>query len=548
MQQPLFDEPMVNLISVDEAAISAKVSTATIRNWVKIGYLKIEKKGFIRNDVLTSFLDGRSGSKKLTGRANKSKKDFHDHEALSEKINLLLKNLNSDFSALSDTYESSLSESFRNKEGIFYTPKHVVENLFDFNQANVSSLKFLDPCCGSGNFILRAIDLGFLPENVYGYDTDPIAVELTKKRILSKTGYVTENVSHADFFSECFTDKCKSFDVIYTNPPWGKKLDKVEKIKLGKAFGADKSIDSCSLFFFACLKQLKQGGELGLLLPDSFFNVATFESARVRSLNLQVKKLIDYDRPFKKLQTKAFGFVLKNTPVIKNENIVLCKTQENTFERRQSSFCRNPKSIINFQTEPASEAVIEHLFKFPHITLLGKAKWGLGIVTGNNEKFVKSTHSEGHIPVFRGADISKDGLAKPSCYIPSDLSLYQQVAPIEIYQAPIKLIYKFISSTLCFFCDTEQRFLLNSANILIPSKNLKISPHQLSCLLNSEIINWMFFSIFRTHKILRADLENIPIHVEYFSENLEFSEDSYLEYLCLERSNCGAYRIKKEDR
>jgi site-specific DNA-methyltransferase (adenine-specific) len=547
MQQTLFNEPIVNLISIDEAATSAKVSTATIRNWVKTGYLKIENKGFVRSDVLANFLDGRSGSKKLTGRANKSQKDFHDHEMLSADFKLLLSNVNSDLSALSDHYECSLSESFRNREGIYYTPKHVVENLFEFNQGDVSSLTFMDPCCGSGHFILRALDLGFSPENVYGYDTDPIAVELTKKRIFNKTGYVTKNVLHADFLAECLANKCKSFDVIYTNPPWGKKLDKEEKLKLGRAFSADGSVDTCSLFLFACLKQLKQRGELGFLLPDSFFNIATFESARLRSLSLQVTKLIDYDRPFKGLQTKAFGIGLKNTPVKQTGNIVLCKSQGNTFERLQSSFRKNPKSIINFQTEPAAATVIEHLFTVPHITLGGKAKWGLGIVTGNNEKFVKSTYSDDHVPVYRGADISNDGLAAPSCYIPSDLSLYQQVAPIQLYLAPVKLIYKFISSTLCFFCDTEQRFVLNSANMVIPHSSLTISAQQLSCLLNSEVINWMFSSIFKTHKILRADLESIPIHVEYFSENPDFSEESYLEYLSLERSSYGTYRIKKED-
>lgn len=548
MQRSFFDEPIFDLISIDEAAISAKVSTATIRNWIKTGYLNIESKGFVGRDALTNFLDGLEGAKKLTGRANKSRKDSHDHEMLATDFTKLLSDPNLDLLALSDHYEVSLSESFRNKEGIYYTPQYVVENIFDFTHIDIANLTFLDPCCGSGNFIMRALDLGFSPQNVYGYDTDPIAVELTKRRIYSKTGCITNNVLHADFLAESLNNGSKQVDVVYTNPPWGKKLDKDEKLKFSKALDADGSVDTCSLFLFACLKRLKKNGELGLLLPDSFFNIATFESARVRSLALQVKKLIDYDRPFKGLLTKAFAIVLKNSPAEKPESVVLCKSNNDTFFRNLSSFTANPKSIINFQTNPAAAAVIEHLFAVPHITLRGSAKWGLGIVTGNNEKYSKSTYAEGYIPVFRGTDISKEGLASPACYIPSDFSLYQQVAPIELYRAPVKLIYKFISSTLCFYCDTKQRFVLNSVNMLVPNNSLPISPSQLCNLLNSEVINWVFSNIYKTHKILRGDLESMPIHAEYFLKNPEFSEDSYLAFLSLERDGRGAYRVKEEDR
>lgn len=128
------NDPMVNLISIDDAAISAKVSTATIKNWV--------------------------GPKRLTGRANKSQKDSHDHGAPAADFKILLSNVDADLSALSDHYESSLSDSFRNKEGVYYTPKHVVENLFEFNQGEVSNLTFLDPCCGSGHWLNWRMNVG----------------------------------------------------------------------------------------------------------------------------------------------------------------------------------------------------------------------------------------------------------------------------------------------------------------------------------------------------------------------------------------------------
>ena len=113
-----------------------------------------------------------------------------------------------------------------------------------------------------------------------------------------------------------------------------------------------------------------------------------------------------------------------------------------------------------------------------------------------------------------------------------------------MYQAKEKLIYKFISSDLCFYNDTQQRYVINSANILIPD-NLGISNYQLAMLLNSEIINWLFKQLFSTHKILRSDLEILPLHTDYFSHYIEFSEASYLDYLHLEKTKNGSYQVKK---
>ena len=47
------------------------------------------------------------------------------------------------------------------------------------------------------------------------------------------------------------------------------------------------------------------------------------------------------------------------------------------------------------------------------------------------------------------------------------------------------------------------------------------------------------------YKVLRADLESLPIFSEYFSKGRGFSEESFLEYLSLEEVAGGTYRIKK---
>ena len=544
MQQSLFATNPVELVSIDEAASTARVSSATIRNWIKTGCLALEKKGHIDRRALASFLDGRSGARKLTIRANKSQKDGHDHGQLSSDIFGKLLNPNANLVQLSEDYQTSLSESFRNNEGVYYTPVDIVRDLFTTHDRNVPDATFLDPCCGSGNFIIRALELGFQLENIYGYDTDPIAIEITRRRIFELTGRESKNIKQVDFFEDSTDVNAKIFNYIYTNPPWGKKLENRKRSELAKLFEAGTSIDTCSLFMFASLRRLAPGGQLGLLLPDSFFNIATFEAARARVLSLQLEVFIDYGRPFKGLLSKAFAFVLKNEAADIKNSTVECRAKSGTFRKQLGTFCENPKSIINLQTKPEHDTVIRHLFRRPHVFLSGKDKWGLGIVTGNNEKFIKSADAEGLVPVFRGSDISNNGLSEATCYITRDFSQYQQVAPLNLYQAPIKLIYKFISSTLCFYCDKEQRFILNSANMIILNDDFPIAPEQLTSLLNSEVINWLFLNLFRTHKILRADLEAIPVHAGYFKHHSIFDEEQYVDYLSIEKDGHGAYRIK----
>lgn len=188
--------------------------------------------------------------------------------------------------------------------------------------------------------------------------------------------------------------------------------------------------------------------------------------------------------------------------------------------------------------------IIDRLYDMPHTTLQGKAIWGLGIVTGNNAKFCKKEFMDGHVPVYRGSDIKKGNLKDATNFIPRDFSQYQQVAALDLYQAPEKLIYKFISSDLGFYYDTQQRYILNSANLLIPSDRLGINAKQLCELLNSSLMNWLFNKLFNTHKVLRGDLEQLPIHLAYFQQNPEFSEDSYLEFLGMSQKSTSSYYLK----
>lgn len=537
MQQlSLFDNEFCDDITIKEAASQLSVSEASILNWRKEGLLVSNTPKTVSQQSVNTFLSNYAGITKLTARANKLQKTekIISSFTIDTKIN---------GNELADKYQSSLTDAYRNKEGIFYTPTNVVEDMLQsIDTTDIANTTFLEPACGCGNFIIEAIKKGIRPENIFAFDTDVNAVEITKKRIFELTGYSSKNIHCADFL-EIWSTINQQFDYIFTNPPWGKKISKDLKSKYSVKYHTGNSTDTSAIFLMASTKLLKANGILGFLLPDAFFNISTFEDARLHCLSYEICRMIDYGKAFKGLITKAQALILKNNSTKSNK--ISCEKDFLTIAiREQYDFENTPKHIFNFDITNSESEVIKHVLKQPHTTLKDNAAWALGIVTGDNNKVLSRHHANGLVPIFRGKDISPTSLANPQYFIDETLSNCRQVAPIQYYKAPQKIIYRFISDHLICYVDNNQNYILNSANLLITNSNFPISMENLASLLNSRIINWLFKKIFNTHKILRGDLEELPIFTDFFKHNRSFEETELLEYLKIEENN-GTYNIKK---
>ena len=529
-------------ISIFEASKMLNVSTASIRNWIKAGYLTPHNSTSILRASLEHFKHNIIGKEKLNQRANKQYVDAHNHFDLTAKFFNEIEHAK-DANALSKQYESELSNSHKNKEGLYYTPSHICKVMFSDIPKPKAHDTFLDPCCGTGNFLIAALEHGFKPENIYGFDTDLIALKIAQKRIYEKTGVLTQNIAQQDYleYSMKAGKEREFFNVIATNPPWGKKISKKEKDFYSKALTAGKSLDSCALFMFAAFHNLKENGALAFLMPDAFFNIAVFKDAREKLLSYKLISLRNFDRPFKGLFTGAQSFCALKAKA--ESPYLTCRTPHQEFKREQRSFFKNPFHIINVTTPHYEQRVIEKIYSHPHITLKNKAQWGLGIVTGNNKKFCKENAREGYMAVYKGRDIKKGYAHKPQTFIPQDLSLYQQVARQSLYEADEKILYRFISSHLMFYRDTQRSYFLNSVNMVLPDKEI-FDYKKLVALFNSDLYDWLFSKIFSTHKILRADLEHLPIPIDFLSSQNQFSYLELLRYYNIERNEDGAFREK----
>jgi site-specific DNA-methyltransferase (adenine-specific) len=540
---PLFSNLVSDGITIELAAKELNVSTASVRNWIKTGYLVVSRGNTIDLDSFETFKTKVVGAEKLTKRANKSQYDKHDHTVLGKSLADTMGVFESvPLDELGDAYEQSLSNSYRNIEGIYYTPQAIAKSFFESIEFDVKESLFLDPCCGSGNFLVEALRFGFAPENIYGCDIDPLAIEIARRRISALVGDGRVNFYTADFLNDLPSEIKKiKYDVIFTNPPWGKKLPRDEKERVSGSIGVHKNTDTSGLFLALCLNLVKNSGIVGMLMPDAFFNVASFQSVREKVLTLNVLRMSDYGKPFKGVLSGAKSVIVQN---VRTENSdVRCERGGACFIRKKETFSSNPKKIMNFNCNTEDANVIKFLMAQSHITLAEKADWGIGIVTGNNAKFTKPSWEPGYIAAYKGSDVYIDRLAEPSVFIPDDMSLYQQVAPERFYLSDEKLIYRFISSRLVFYHDRHRSYVLNSANVLIPHKGFPVEMALLARYLSSGIANWLFQSIFSTHKVLRADIEAIPIFLDALYGMSEFDESLLLERLGVKQIN-GTYIIK----
>ncbi|MFI3270132.1 MAG: N-6 DNA methylase [Rikenellaceae bacterium] len=535
-------------LSVSVAAERLGVCGSTIRNWVRSGLLERVDGGVALGSV-ERFESEEVGRGRLTSRANKSQKEGRKGR----------KGRKRDSKAVE--YDRGLSEAQRNKEGVYYTPTGTIQNIYKiFEGEDLSCKTLLDPCCGSGNFLIEALDKGFAPEHIFGYEIDPEAARIARRRIYERTGVHSRNIICGDFLEVAHRLR-RRFDYCITNPPWGRRIDRRQRRRVAALYGAAVNDDSSSIFLRAAMGVTREGGVVSFLVQEALFTVRAHEALRRYLFDYNIVRLVDHGRVFPSLLTSALSVTLRKEP---SQGSILCEVLGSDggavrhsvggsvvqrVVRSRESFLCNPNLIFNIWASEADAALIERLYSLPYITLRGAANWGLGIVTGDNSRYVSTTPKEGFVEVVKGGDIlpevegdeSSDGelavrwgegqIARGRHFINSDVSLYQQVAPIGIYAAPEKLIYRFISSRLSFAVDRSQLLTLNSANNLVLNESFPLTAQQLAQLLNSDFMNRLFRTIFHTRKVLRGDLEALPIFAEQIPRGEPFDEKSYIEAL-----------------
>ncbi|MEK7121272.1 MAG: TaqI-like C-terminal specificity domain-containing protein, partial [Patescibacteria group bacterium] len=177
----------------------------------------------------------------------------------------------------------------------------------------------------------------------------------------------------------------------------------------------------------------------------------------------------------------------------------------------QSLFEGTPDNIFNIHFSDLSTKIIQKIDSLDNKYLKDNTLFVLGIVTGDNKKYLLPKKlSKDYEPIIVGKDLRKFQIDFGKNYFIYDKKTLQQIAPRDYYERPEKLIYKFIGKNLVFVYDNEKRFSLNNANAIVPNiPNLKMK--YILGVLNSGLIQFYYAKLFFTIRVLRSNLERLPI-------------------------------------
>ena len=294
----------------------------------------------------------------------------------------------------------------RKKDGVFYTPEHITdyicrntiiphlslsgksktihelikeyedENNLDELDIKLKSIKIIDPACGSGAFLNKAVDILFeihealhnskysgdeslnryfdsldsrkqiISENIYGVDLNEESVEITKlslflklatstgvmqgfklpnldknikcgNSIISDGTIVNKPFDWKNEFEEVFNRE--GFDIVVGNPPYGAKLTKTEQIYLNKTYIKGGSETAISFIKLGYEHLLKNNGKLGYIVPKSFTFASNYAPIRENIFN-HIVTTIDCKKVWKEVKLEQIIFIVDKSQIPTNYN------------------------------------------------------------------------------------------------------------------------------------------------------------------------------------------------------------------------------------
>ena len=277
-----------------------------LEEFIKILFVKI----FDENERLHLFSE-----QNIVELFEKTKQNFPEIFDLDEKIRLSVHAIHFIIGKLQDislvdssqdakglAFQKFLSHHEKDRQGQFFTPEPVIDFCVEMMQPKPDE-KIIDPACGSGGFLMSAlkylqknnqdIDLQeVIRHHLFGFDINKSILRIAKMKLLLEANGTTNVFCNNSL--ENFENLNHTFDLVLTNPPFGAKIanpDVLARYDLGykwshheKDFYKTRKLQSTQnmeiLFIERCLKLLKEGGRMGIVLPNGNFENPSLEYLR----------------------------------------------------------------------------------------------------------------------------------------------------------------------------------------------------------------------------------------------------------------------------
>ncbi len=304
---------------------------------------------------------------------NISKFQLYDIIKKLETISLV----NTDNDPKGLAFETFRENFMKGDFGQFFTPRNVVEFMLkvspiEWDSNFTKKSKVLDPCCGSGSFLIHAIShykhkypkhwKEFANGAVYGIEhNDQIAITAKTNFALHDDGH--DNIKHMNGLNAYNVLEC-DYDLILTNPPYGgqpienrPKPDEKEQNDLKQFFGFNDyditkkrtdaidairnnkdneeehipRIASQIIFFELYYKMLKVGGIAEVVIPDGLLTNSSEQYVRDWIMEhfqiLAVVSLPQFTFSHYGAGVKSSIIIIKKHPYTVSEKIKIAKAK-----------------------------------------------------------------------------------------------------------------------------------------------------------------------------------------------------------------------------
>jgi len=213
-----------------------------------------------------------------------------------------------DLDAKGKAFEKFLDRVFKGSMGQYFTPRTIVEfmvNLLEPSRYN----KVIDPACGSGGFLLYAMDYvrkdvenryseqdardiwrDFALKKIFGIEINSqISRVAMMNMIIHEDGHTNIENNDAledyDKFDRRKAIEPNKYNLLLTNPPFGANIKEQEhkylnNFILGGKEKKRKNQKTEILFIERCLDLLAEGGRMGIVLPDGVLSNSTLQYVR----------------------------------------------------------------------------------------------------------------------------------------------------------------------------------------------------------------------------------------------------------------------------
>ena len=309
------------------------------------------------------------------------------------------------------------SKTHRKEQGIYYTPTYIVDYIVKNaikellrSNKNIEDIKVLDPACGSGSFLIKALDFIYnerikndgkeyqskldsgkkarttlksdiVKNNLFGVDLDEKAIDIAQLNLLLKTAEtrqrlptLRENIKIGNsLIDDESIERDKAFrwdkkfekvmgeggfDIVIGNPPYfniriNKKLQDYCKKNYPEIYTGQNDV----LYYFVVngLKLLKENGMLGFIVSRYFMESDSAKKFRDYILkNSEILQIIDFgnNQVFEGVNTLTSIIILrKKSKPSKNNIINVVKFPDKTNPQIISSFQNNKEisGVINIK-------------------------------------------------------------------------------------------------------------------------------------------------------------------------------------------------------